>query len=69
VTVDILAAVLGVGVAVISAVIVDGIRTRIRIGIIDDRVTNLRDWQAKHEQWHEDHPPESNAPNRRGARW
>lgn len=68
-TVDVIAAIVGVGVTLLSAVILDGIKTRIRIGIIDDRVTDIRAWQAKHEQWHDDHPPESSAPNRRGVRW
>jgi uncharacterized membrane protein len=53
---EIVAAILGVGVTVISAVIIDGVKTRVRIGIIDDRVSSLRDWQARHEQWHDDHP-------------
>jgi hypothetical protein len=66
---SLIAIMLGVGISVISAVIIDGIKTRIRIGIIDDRVTENRAWQIRHEQWHDDHPPESNAPNRRGVRW
>jgi hypothetical protein len=32
----------GITIAVISAIVIDGIRTRVRIGILDDRVTDLR---------------------------
>jgi hypothetical protein len=55
----ILAAILSVGVTVISAVILDGIHTRVLIGVIDDRVTDLRgavkdirDWQKDHDKYH-----------------
>ena len=47
---SLIAIMLGVGITVLSAVIIDGIKTRIRIGIIDDRVTENRAWQIRHEQ-------------------
>ena len=39
----VLSALGGVGVAVVGAVLVDGYRTRIRIGVIFERVKNLQD--------------------------
>ena len=58
-SVDVLAAILSVGIAIISAVIIDGIKTRIRIGVIisqvDDNRTDIRDlktWVIEHERNH-----------------